>query len=36
MIYFEVLRLETNVLLEAFDYRCISICHHTSPEIRLQ
>ena len=26
MVFFEVQRLETNVLPEAFEYRCISIC----------
>ena len=36
MVFFKVQRLETNVLLEAFEYRCISNCHHTRPEIRLQ
>ena len=35
MVFFKVQRLETNVLLEAFEYRCISNCHHTRPEIRL-
>ena len=35
MVFFKVQRLETNVL-EAFEYRCISNCHHTRPEIRQQ